>query len=357
MIGNFLRSQDSDGSGSTVSADERVPPRQFVQRPDLPREPETESSSESDSEDEARDIVPPADLSGRMSVDAARAGLSQFDHRPQSSMSSQQRYRTPLTGSMALSPPPQPRMPTQQPLPNFETPSAFAEPLPPTPAIYPPGTQLFTGTPGYNDTQRSQIASPPHLHPSHPSYRPQQPILGSLHGSNFSRPASAVALERAVENVQAHLAALQERIERVEARAVAGSLTSGSSPRRGTIGSPVRGLGLLGGRGLPNGLVPEPVWDIDDLGMWSIVLNPLSSAMSVLRNFAMFFARNENRSPSMVILRRLCLDISFLACVVAVVGALWRKSGVRRREVKAALLILWRAIAGRPHRVIGDQAK
>lgn len=356
-LGGFSRSQESDGSGSTVSADERVPPRQFIQRPDPPREGEAESSSESDSEDEARDIVPPADLSGRMSVDSVRAGLSQYEHRPHSSMSSQQRYRTPLTGSMALSPPPQPRMQSQQPLPNFETPSAFAEPLPPTPANYPSGTQLFSGTPGYNDTQRSQVASPPHLHPSHPSYRPHQPVLGSFQGSNFSRPSSAVALERAVENVQAHLAALQERLETLEARALAGSHTSGSSPRRGTVGSPVRGLGLLGGRGSPNGLVPEPVWDIEDLGMWSVVLNPLSSALSALRSFAMFFARNENRSPSMVILRRLCLDVSFLVCVVGVIGALWRKSGMRRREVKAALLILWRAIVGRPHRVLVDPAK
>jgi len=35
-----------------------------------------------------------------------------------------------------------------------------------------------------------------------------------------------------------------------------------------------------------------------------------------------------------------------LVCVVALIGALWRRSGVRRREVKAALVILWRAIVG-----------
>jgi len=32
--------------------------------------------------------------------------------------------------------------------------------------------------------------------------------------------------------------------------------------------------------------------------------------------------------------------------VLAVIRTLWRKSGVRRREVKAALLLLWRAVLG-----------
>jgi len=58
----------------------------------------------------------------------------------------------------------------------------------------------------------------------------------------------------------------------------------------------------------------------------------------------------------MIIIRRLCLDVSFLVCVVALIGALWRKSGVRRREVKAALVVLWRAIVGsKPQRSLVDQ--
>ena len=87
--------------------------------------------------------------------------------------------------------------------------------------------------------------------------------------------------------------------------------------------------------------------------MWSIVINPVTRAIAALRDLTVFFARNENRSPTMIIVRRLFLDVSFLVCVIAVIGALWRKSGVRRREVKAALVILWRAIVGaKPERVM-----
>lgn len=40
------------------------------------------------------------------------------------------------------------------------------------------------------------------------------------------------------------------------------------------------------------------------------------------------------------------MDLSFLVCVVAIIKAVWKRSGVRRREVKAALVVLWRAIVG-----------
>lgn len=58
----------------------------------------------------------------------------------------------------------------------------------------------------------------------------------------------------------------------------------------------------------------------------------------------------------MIIIRRLCLDVSFLLCVIAVVGAIWRKSGNRRREVRAALVVLWRAVVGdgRSRRVVAN---
>jgi len=91
--------------------------------------------------------------------------------------------------------------------------------------------------------------------------------------------------------------------------------------------------------------------------MWSLVLNPLSRGFDWARELAVFFARNENRTPSMIIIRRLVLDVSFLVCVVTMIGALWRKSGVRRREVKAALGVLWRAIiGGKTQRPIVQQA-
>jgi hypothetical protein len=103
---------------------------------------------------------------------------------------------------------------------------------------------------------------------------------------------------------------------------------------------------LAGGLGSPYDGNGEPFWDIDDLGMWTIILNPLSRGLEKLRVMSAFFARNKNRSPSMVILRRLCLDVSFFLCVVAIIRALWRKSGVRRREVKSALMVLGKAILG-----------
>ena len=157
-----------------------------------------------------------------------------------------------------------------------------------------------------------------------------------------------MALERAVESVQVHVAALTERLETLESRSLL--LSRSNVSVNGGSGSPP----WVGGRRSPND--NAPVWDIDDLGMWSIVLNPLSRGMDRVRELATFFASNQNRSPSMIIIRRLCLDVSFLLCVIGVIGTLWRKSGVRRREVKAALIVLWRAIVGsKQPRLLIDQ--
>jgi len=59
-----------------------------------------------------------------------------------------------------------------------------------------------------------------------------------------------------------------------------------------------------------------------------------------------FFARDENRSPAKLIVRRLLLDVSFFVFVVAIIGSLWRRSGVRRREIRTALIVLGRAMVG-----------
>ncbi len=88
--------------------------------------------------------------------------------------------------------------------------------------------------------------------------------------------------------------------------------------------------------------------------MWSLVLNPISRGVEHLRELAKFFSKNEHRSPSAIILRRLCLDASFLLCVLAFMRILWKKSGVRRREVYAALVVLWNAILGTKHRTMVD---
>ena len=65
-----------------------------------------------------------------------------------------------------------------------------------------------------------------------------------------------------------------------------------------------------------------------------------------MKEWAILFSRDETRSPAKAIVRRLVLDVSFLLAVLAVIRALWKRSGVRRREVKAALVILWKALIG-----------
>lgn len=93
------------------------------------------------------------------------------------------------------------------------------------------------------------------------------------------------------------------------------------------------------------------------MGMWSLVLNPASRGLDRLRELVAFFVRNEHRSPSLIIVRRLCLDVSFLLFVLGSIRVLWKKSGVRRREVYVALVVLWRAILGssKPSRVMVDR--
>lgn len=250
------------------------------------------------------------------------------ENRPPSSLSS--RYRTPLAGSIALSPSLRLDVPPQQPLPGFETPSAFAESdtARPLPGSFYQSPRITT--PPYRGSSRNQVLPPP---PPPPPPHQHQNV-----------PNPNLNLERAVESVQIQLAAVTERLETLEGRSVLLSRSSLPSlnPHASAASSWLPGQGGMSQNSRPG----VPQWDIDDLGMWSLVLNPLSRGMEHLRELSTFFARNENRSPSMIIVRRLCLDISFLLCVITTVRALWSKSGVRRREVKAALIILWRAIVG-----------
>ena len=321
--GTLSKSPGSDASGSTVSEPAPLPSLSGS----LPQYTRNEHSdgSETTSEEESGDDE-------AQELPAVNPRRTSLENRPQSSISSQ-RYRTPLAGSLAMSPPPsQYRIPAQQPLPGFETPSAFGDPAlnahPNSLHQYRPGTAH-----SYRSYSRNQMQPPSSQYESLPS----------------------TSLERAVENVQVHLAALTERIETLEARSLMPSRSnlSGSPQRGGGGGSPT----WLGGRGSPTDRSGVPQWDIDDLGMWSLVLNPLSRGIERAREMSVFFARNENRTPSMIIIRRLLLDVSFLVTVIAIVGTLWRKSGVRRREVRAALGVLWRAIIGsKPQRLSDRQS-
>ena len=327
-IGNLTKLSRSDGSGSTVSDLPFHPDMTMTQRQKAPlQEDGEEATSELESASETNELP---------SINVVNPGRRYSETRPQSSLSSQ-RYRTPMAGSFIMSPPPSEyHVPLQQPLPGFETPSAFAEAPSFPSSFYPPSNSFPAPLSG---PSRAEMVSPNHLFTGHPSYR--TPIHPSQQ-YELVRPPSALALERAVENVQVQLAALSERLETLESRSL---LVSRSNICPSSRASPPW---MMGGRGSPSDRNGVSRWDIDDLGMWSFVLNPLSHAMDALRDMSTFFSRDEDRSPSMVIIRRLCLDVSFLLCVIGVIGAIWRKSGNRRREVRAALVVLWRAIVGSP---------
>lgn len=155
--------------------------------------------------------------------------------------------------------------------------------------------------------------------------------------NTFVRPHSAMALERAVEGVQAHLAALSERLDALEAHALR---SSGGmiSPRVGGSGP------LASGRGSP--YAHRGGGGLDDLGLWSYVVRLLLGCIRSARSTFAHLLSSEGRSPALIIVRRLFLDLSFILAVLALVRAGWRKSGVRRREIAHALRVLWRAVVG-----------
>ncbi|KAH9951822.1 ACBP-domain-containing protein [Amylocystis lapponica] len=288
-----------------------------------------ESSSEEEEEEEETDDFPPM---------PSVYTPSQLN-RPQSSMSSR-RYRTPMAGSTLLSPPPASlSVPATQPHAPFETPSAFAE-GPPSEhtSVYGTHPSSHLTRSSFTDLAHSRT---PYAAPPHPQFT-RQYALGTT-----PRPASAArpALERAVESVQAHVAALTERLEVLEG--LAQRSTASLSTRR-SVPSPLWGANDASG---------ARAWDRDDMGMWSLVLGPLARIAVLVRQLAAFVAHSQHRSPALAVVRRLFLDISFVLCVLALAKVTWRRSGMRRREVLAALAGLWRAVIGhkRP-RVLVDRA-
>lgn len=214
-------------------------------------------------------------------------------------------------------------------MPGFSTPSAF-ESNRRSPSIsysaYPTSSS-YPLNPTLSHSSLGQI--PPAVHPG---YRNSPAVRNSQSTSMVHVPPphtqmSASPLERAVENMQDHLAALRERLERLE---------RGSSPT------------ALGGRyQAPDSNLN---WDPNQLGMWSLVFSPLSRIIKALHYLGDFLGRPnaavQSRSPTLVVVRRLILDTSFLLFVFGLLRFGWRRSGRRRKEVKAALRILWRAVVG-----------
>jgi hypothetical protein len=105
------------------------------------------------------------------------------------------------------------------------------------------------------------------------------------------------------------------------------------------------------------------------MGLWSFVIAPLArivESLQALTNFIAYVpledehhhirdpryrlsARGRRLSistPVLLVVRRLLLDASFILTVFGMAGWIWRKTGLRRREVYAALGVLWRALVG-----------
>ena len=268
-------------------------------------------------------------------------------------------------------------VPSTQPMPSFETPSAFPGPSPP-----PSSHSMQPSTSGISASGMSSFTHVTNPYPSEiynqvyngSSHHSASPSGGLITGSNVTGVSGAprAPLERAVENVQAHLTALQERMDIIEGRiegaspyASRSSLPGPSgvaqrSPPHGSPFSSYYGSGGRGGRGeggfwvwLLN--IDEEAFGWDNMGLWSALLKPLAKTTKFLaRILAFLLARRgssdadgrKGLSPGLAILRRLLLDASFILFALVIGRKIWRRSGVRRREVSLALKGVWRAMLG-----------
>lgn len=320
-VATFSRSPDSDSSSSEEQASGSIYRSPQILQPlrsDLQAEHEGSLSEEETTDDEA--------MHSRASEQTAAI------NRPQSSLSSQ-RYRTPGTSSALLS---TPAVPASQPQ-GLEILSAFGGPT--SGSSFP---QAYVEQAAPRD-----VASPPSqsVYRRPPSARPHALSAAGLP----HRPPSRLALERAIENIQTQFAALSERIELMESHSF-GTQPFASSP------GPSRSSPTFAGCGSPNGTRDIIPWGLDEMGLWAIVFRALARVLRTLRQFAIFLAKTEGRSPTFVVLRRLCLDISFILCMLSLIKTVWRRTGVRRREVNAAIRALWWAIVGRkPTRSMTDR--
>ncbi|KAI6004027.1 ACBP-domain-containing protein [Pisolithus albus] len=310
-------SPGSDSSGSTASAESPRLPPVFVSRlSGIPGGlPQTDDDAEGTSDgDELGDG--PQEL----------PSLRELPGRPLSSISS--RYRTPLTSTLTTSPPPRrSSVPAMQPLPLYETRSAFGD--------------SHSGSIMSAKLPRSSHELSPQMHPVSAHYK-DQPLLPlpSLHNVD-SQPRlpsrTQMSLEGAVENVQAHVAALTERLDSIEA-----SITR---PLRNSS-SMLPSLSISGSGSPTRQQVQHLEWDVEDMGLWAYVLRPTLRGVQVFQRLVNFLLHSENQSPVLAILRRLCLDISFTLTVLGLLKLAWRKSRARRREISVALGILWAALLG-----------
>lgn len=317
--GTFSRSPDSDSSssdGQDPGALYRSAQVLHHARDDLGELRESSASEEETTDDETTDLGAPEQTPAL--------------NRPQSSLSSH-RYGTPGASSTLLS---TPAVPASQPQ-GLETLSAF-------------GGSVSTSYPQPSAEQAIPRDTASLL--SHSTYRrPPSARPHALSAAGFPhRPPSRIVLERAIEIVQTQLAALSERIESIELHS--------SSTRLASPPGPSRSSPTFAGRRSPSGSREVTRWDFDEMGLWAIVYKGITRVLASLRQFAIFLSDSEGRSPTFVVVRRLFLDLSFIICALALIKTVWRRTGVRRREVSTAIRALWWAVLGKaPARSMADR--
>ncbi|KAG8683856.1 hypothetical protein FRC11_012976, partial [Ceratobasidium sp. 423] len=287
---------------------------------------EDDETTESDTDGEAENVPPPP-------PQPQQRATSPPTVRPRSSLSSQYQYRTPVARSnVAYSPTHSPTgqgpmpvvagVPLTQPQPRYAAPSAFAPLAQQHAALaFSPQQPTHPLHPAYHPHMPPDVMAPYQGHP-HPAY--QDPPRSR----SPPRGTTSMGLERAIVDIQASLAALRERMESIEQ---GGSFVSSysshnrqSPPRRH---SPLHPM-------LPFNLDPR------SFGAWSVILTPIARSVVSARRMLQVIRRN----PTMIIIRRLMLDISFLLALLAVIRACWRRFGGRRREVISALSGIWIAL-------------
>ena len=325
----FVRSGSSNSSGSTTSE-----PPVVCSVPNLSQQYATSDEDEPTDEEHPTQVV---------------TAISEVQ-RPHSSMSSQMRYRTPLAGSTITGGPPggEQQMlghftstvtPAMQPLPEYAMPSAFASSesvsYPTSNVTYPRSAphspQLpynsvpFVGTPsfqrGFAPGRTPQTARPPM-----PTSTAPQASSSSLSGSN--RPP----LERAVENMQALIAALHERMEALERYAAVGR-------GRGSVSSfSLHDSRRWSGHISPSGRPHSGEWDPSNMGFWSLLAQPLARLQHNLQYFVVFLTSPDAKTmgPVLMIVRRLLLDASFVLFVAWVLRFGWRRTRDWRKDIHEA---------------------
>jgi hypothetical protein len=233
--------------------------------------------------------------------------------------------------------------PDIQPLPEHSTPSAFA---PSSPSQAAPSTtyptslvQQFSGS-QRSPSPRHSAYGPPYR--GTPSFQRGFPLGQQPPQPQQQVQGSRVSLERAVESMQASLAALHERLEGLETALGYGEGAAGIS----RTSLPLHHRSRKSSPNQRNSGSPWPRWNPDNMGAWSLVLRPLVRLENNFRSFAWFVAEADERSPILVMVRRLFLDLSFLIVVLIMFKSIWRRTRSRRSEVYFAMREVWRALTG-----------